>query len=43
MVNGDDIVYQRSDTVPGDTPDLEQVLRIIEETCDAEAAAAAMG
>jgi len=43
VVNGDDIVYQRSDTVPGDTPDLEQVLRIIEETCDTEAAAAAMG
>jgi hypothetical protein len=32
VVKGGDVVYQWSDTVPGDTPDLTEVLRIVQET-----------
>lgn len=31
VVRGDDVVYQWSDTVPGDTPDLAEVLSIVRE------------
>jgi hypothetical protein len=32
VVKGDDVVYQWSDTLPGDTPDLTELLRIMQET-----------
>jgi hypothetical protein len=32
VVKGDDVVYQWSDTVPGDTPDLTEVLKIMQGT-----------
>ncbi len=32
VVKGDDVVYQWSDTVPGDTPDFTEVLKILQNT-----------
>lgn len=32
VVNGDDVVYQWSDRIPGDHPDIEEVVTIAKET-----------
>jgi hypothetical protein len=40
VVQGNEILFQHSDAVPGDTPDLAEVLRVLEDASSAAAAGA---